>query len=111
MAAAKLPALVVPSNLELFAEPPLDLSSDSIDEVPYHPNTVFRPDSGDLNYKVGGTADEFIDPSKTYMTFGTQVTRGDGSIIDLAENHHVIGVCNLFPHAIFGRIYVTVNGV
>ena len=75
--------------------------------VDYYPISVIDGDSP-IEFKVTGSAEEYIDLSQTYIYVEAKIVDGvDGNLADTA----VCAPVNLFLHSLFSQVDITLNDI
>lgn len=82
--------------------------------IDYHPISSYDGSDGPIEFKISGSAEEYIDLSETLMYVEAKVVDKDKGDLDIAvptTTTNLCGPANLFLHSLFSQVDVSLNDI
>lgn len=93
-------------KMDLFQVPATQVSVEGTETIEYKPTNALDFDSP-IEFRVPGSADDYLDLDKTNMIVKVCIVKNDGSRLSDGEN---VSCVNNLLHSLFSEIIVTLNG-
>ena len=93
------------SKLDLFTIPVTQTSITKGQWIKYHPLSNIT-NSGPIEFNVSGSGEEHLYLARTLLFLKAKITKANGTALELDEQ---VGPMNLFLHALFSQVDVSLN--
>ena len=97
------------TGLDLFSSPPIQTAVEMGQWVEFYPLATITQ-GGPIEFMIKGNSEDYLDLTNSYIHLQAKVVQPDGTDL-VAEDDSSVAPENLFLHALFSEVDVSLNGV